>query len=146
MLETLTPDDLTTYIIMFWFVAMPVGLVVSLWLHWRMHKRIWILEEMHKLPHAILAETPEFTSISEQQSRLLKVLQSHTAAIAKLEETVNRDNWGMPKVYDISEDQKEWNDVVAKTLKKVGLCKPPKSLKDKVLAASKRNGKRGKTS
>lgn len=140
----ITLDDFVNYILMFWFVAMPVGLVALGWLCYLLQRQISYSRQT--LINNNIINVARHNGNDTHVASLIKVLQGHTAAIAKLEETVNRDNWGMPKIYDISEDQKEWNDVVAKALKKVGLCKPPKSLKEKVIAASKRNGKRGKTS
>lgn len=104
----ITPDDFTTYIIMFWFVAMPVGLVWSLW--WNLKSRHKSLHYKLILEQKIFLISEELNIYKEQANGLLKVLQGHTAAIAKLEDS--------PK------------------------SKPPKSLKDKVLAASKRTARR----
>lgn len=119
MLDNITLDDFVTYIIMFWFVAMPVLLVWSLWWNLSNQKRIRYIKA-----HAPSKEEYLNNSIylGEKINGIIKIIQAHTSAIANLEGHLH-----LTKIPNV-------------------LSKPPKSLKDKVLAASKRNGKRGKTS
>lgn len=130
------PDDLTTYIIMFWFVAMPVGLAALGWWCYfnaraiRKHKQI----ADNNLATEVCSDISYREAMEKHNDGIIRIIQSHTAAIAALEAR----NIGFASVI-----QQHTSLIV--DLQNHFKSKPPKSLKDKVLAASKRNGKRGRS-
>lgn len=126
------PDDLITYIIMFWFVAMPVGLVALGWwcyfnaLAIRKHKQI-ADNNTAEMVGGLLRYRE---ALEKHNEGVIRIIQSHTAAIAALEDSPKSKP---PKYRDGTVDY----DNLINNLRK----ERQKSLKDKVLAASKRKRK-----